>query len=226
MTTNTIALVTGANKGIGAEIASALTSRGMTVLGTARTPRNGEIQLDVTDQDSVDAAAKLVEERHGRLDVLINNAGIAEGWGVPIDTTDLDVVRKVFDTNVFGVARVTNAMIPLLRRSSAPRIVNMSSSVGSLAGAMDGELAQLPASGAYVPSKTALNSLTVQYAKHLRGDGVLVNAACPGYCATDLNGHRGHRTPAQGAEIAVRLATLADDGPTGGFFDDDGPVSW
>jgi NAD(P)-dependent dehydrogenase (short-subunit alcohol dehydrogenase family) len=134
----------------------------------------------------------------------------------------------VFEVNVIGVLAVTNAMLPLLRRSPAPRIVNMSSGVGSLAAMSDpdGPLAPMPPSAAYVPSKTALNSLTVQYARELAKDGVLVNMADPGYVATDLNGFTGYRTPAQGAAIAVRLATLGADGPTGGYFSDDGPVPW
>jgi NAD(P)-dependent dehydrogenase (short-subunit alcohol dehydrogenase family) len=127
---------------------------------------------------------------------------------------------------VIGVIRVTNTMLPLLRRSASPRIVNMSSGVGSLTrqdtpGAETG-----PISAAYAPSKTFLNAVTVQYARELRDTNILINAACPGYCATDLNGHRGVRTPEQGAAIAIRLATLPDDGPTGGFFDDNGVMPW
>jgi NAD(P)-dependent dehydrogenase (short-subunit alcohol dehydrogenase family) len=127
---------------------------------------------------------------------------------------------------VIGVIRVTNAMLPLLRRSASPRIVNMSSSVGSLTrqsapGAQAG-----PISAAYAPSKTFLNGVTVQYARELRDTNILINAANPGYCATDLNGFRGTRTPEQGAAIAIRLATLPDGGPTGGFFEDDGAVPW
>jgi NAD(P)-dependent dehydrogenase (short-subunit alcohol dehydrogenase family) len=119
-------------------------------------------------------------------------------------------------------------MLPLLRRSASPRIVNMSSTVGSLARQTgpDGEHATGPISVAYAPSKTFLNAVTVQYARELRDTGILINAGCPGYCATDLNGHRGVRTPGQGAAIAIRLATLPDDGPTGGFFDDAGVVPW
>lgn len=143
----------------------------------------------------------------------------------------MDTVRAAFETNVFGVMMVTNAMIPLLRRSPAARIVNISSDVGSLAKMADSAhyFATLPGSAAYPPSKTALNSLTVQYAKDLRADNILVNAAAPGACATDFTKHLGipiTRTAADGAAIAVRLATLGPDGPTGGFFSDDGPVPW
>jgi NAD(P)-dependent dehydrogenase (short-subunit alcohol dehydrogenase family) len=238
-----IALVTGANKGIGREIAAQLAELGMTVLLAARDPQRraeaaaalrsagGDVHpvgLDVTDPTTVRAAAEYVDERFGRLDVLVNNAGITGNGGQAPSTADLDTVRKVFETNVFGVIAVTNAMLPLLLRSPAPRIVNVSSGVGSLAAMNDPDspLAGLPASAAYVPSKTALNSVTVQYAKELRKVDILVNAADPGYCATDLNNHTGYRSAAQGAAIAVRLATLGPDGPTGGFFNDDGPVPW
>jgi NAD(P)-dependent dehydrogenase (short-subunit alcohol dehydrogenase family) len=123
---------------------------------------------------------------------------------------------------------VTNAMLPLLRRSPAPRIVNLSSHAASLTitSGPDGRLATLPQSAAYAPSKAALNALTVQYANELRKDGILINAAAPGFCATDINNHSGHRTAAQGAAVVVRLATLGADGPTGGFFSEDGPMPW
>ncbi|MEO3892006.1 SDR family NAD(P)-dependent oxidoreductase [Nonomuraea sp. B5E05] len=131
-------------------------------------------------------------------------------------TVDLDMVRAVFETNVFGVIAVTNAMLPLLRRSPAPRIINVSSGGASLTinGDPDGPFTGLPTSAAYSPSKTALNALTVQYANELRKDGILVNAAAPGYVATDINDHSGFLTPAQGATLLVRLATLGADGPT------------
>jgi NAD(P)-dependent dehydrogenase (short-subunit alcohol dehydrogenase family) len=138
------------------------------------------------------------------------------------------MVRAVFETNVFGVIAVTNAMLPLLRRSPAPRIVNISSAAGSLTIASDpyGPLAGLPTSAAYTPSKTALNALTVQYANELRKDGILVNAADPGFVDTDINNHTGYLTTAQGAAVVVRLATLGADGPTGGFFSEGGPLPW
>lgn len=238
MTEKKIALVTGANKGIGYEIVTQLTALGMTVLLGSRDPQRGAdaakalnvepVTIDVTDPESVAAAAAFIDTRYGRLDVLVNNAGIAGGWGQLPTSADLDDVRAVFETNVFGVITVTNAMLPLLSRSPAARIVNLSSGVGSLAMMSDpnSPLVNLPASAAYVPSKTALNALTLQYAKELAKSGILVNAADPGYCATDLNGHRGFRTAAQGAAIAVHLATLDADGPTGGYFNDDGPVPW
>jgi NAD(P)-dependent dehydrogenase (short-subunit alcohol dehydrogenase family) len=235
MTAN-IALVTGANKGIGYEIVKQLTELGMTVLLAARDPQRGTdaakelgvdfVQLDVTDAASAQAAAATVEDRFGHLDILVNNAGITGGQRQLPSVADVDLARAVFETNYFGVITVTNAMLPLLHRSEKPRIVNLSSGVGSLANMNDPDspLSDLPPGLAYVPSKTALNSLTVQYAKELRKDGVLVNAADPGWCATDLNNHAGFRTAAQGAAVAVHLATLGADGPTGGFFTDDGAV--
>lgn len=143
-------------------------------------------------------------------------------------TIDLDMVRGVFETNVFGVISVTNAMLPMLRRSPAPRIVNVSSHAASLTimSDPDGPMAGLLSSAAYTPSKAALNALTVQYANELRKDGILVNAVAPGYVDTDSNDHTGFLTPAQGAAVLVRLATLGVDGPTGGFFSEDGPVPW
>jgi NAD(P)-dependent dehydrogenase (short-subunit alcohol dehydrogenase family) len=231
MTDNTIALITGANKGIGREIAAQLVARGVTVLLAGRNPELVEaaanelgarpVVLDVTDDASVVAAAKLVEQEHGRLDVLVNNAGISGERG----NNTLANVQKVFATNVFGVIRVTDAFLPLLLRSAAPRIVNVSSSVGSLTH-MGSPENQMPFSLTYPTSKTALNAITVQYARELGKQGVKVNAVCPGYCATDLNNFNGFRTPQQGAEIAVSMATIGEDGPNGGFFDENGPVAW
>jgi NAD(P)-dependent dehydrogenase (short-subunit alcohol dehydrogenase family) len=241
MSERTIALVTGANKGIGHEIAAGLGALGWSVGVGARDDERREaavaklraagtdafgVPLDVTDDASVAAAARLMEERAGRLDVLVNNAAVT--GGVPQEPTlvDPDTVRAVVDTNVIGVIRVTNAMLPLLRRSDAPRIVNMSSSVGSLTRQTTPGAETGPISAAYAPSKTFLNAVTVQYAKELRDTNILVNAGCPGFCATDLNGFRGVRTPQQGAAIGIRLATLPDDGPSGGFFEDAGAVPW
>ncbi|GAB3937323.1 SDR family oxidoreductase [Micromonospora vulcania] len=184
------------------------------------------VPLDVTDDDSVDAAVRLFEERAGRLDALVNNAGVTGGMPQEPTNADLSIVRTAFETNVIGVIRVTSAMLPLLRRSTAPRIVNMSSSVGSFARQLDPEENSGPLSVAYAPSKSFLNAVTVQYAKELSGTNILINAACPGFTATDLNNFRGVRTAEQGAAIAIRLATLPDDGPTGGFFDDAGVVPW
>ncbi|PKV93090.1 NAD(P)-dependent dehydrogenase (short-subunit alcohol dehydrogenase family) [Amycolatopsis echigonensis] len=228
------ALVTGANKGIGLAIARGLGSIGFTVAVGARDEKNREkaveelraagidafgVALDVTSEDSVAAAAKGLD----RLDVLVNNAGIGgklDGGAQDPTTLDLDVLRTVLDTNVFGVVRVTNAMLPLLREAESPRIVNVSSNMGSL------KLRTGPVLAAYAPSKTMLNSITVQYARVLADTNVIINAACPGYVATDFTGYAGTRTPEQGAAIAVKLATLPDDGPRGGFFDDAGEIPW
>jgi NAD(P)-dependent dehydrogenase (short-subunit alcohol dehydrogenase family) len=241
MSEKTIVLVTGANKGIGYEIAAGLGAPGWTVGVGARDKERREaaveklraggvdafgVPLDVTDDASVTAAARLIEERSGRLDVLVNNAGVT-GCG-PQEPTVVDpaAVRAAVETNVIGVLRVTNAMLPLLRRSASPRIVNMSSTVGSLTRQTDPDAETGPLSAAYSPSKSMLNALTIQYAKELRDTNILINAGCPGYTATDLNGFRGVRTPEQGAAIAIQLATLPDDGPTGGFFEDAGVVPW
>jgi NAD(P)-dependent dehydrogenase (short-subunit alcohol dehydrogenase family) len=248
----TIALITGANKGIGFETARQLGARGVTVLAGARDEARGIaaeralreglqnglgddlpsglrdlqslrdgadvrfVPLDVTDATSVREAAKWIEKEYGRLDILVNNAGIAVGGGPPSET-DLEAMREVFQTNVFGVIMVTNAMLPLLRRAPAARIVNVSSEVGSIAAMTDlgSPLAQMPAGLAYPSSKTALNMITALYAKELRDTAIKVNAANPGYTATDLNGNSGFRSAAEGAEVSVHLATLDASGPTG-----------
>jgi NAD(P)-dependent dehydrogenase (short-subunit alcohol dehydrogenase family) len=241
MSESTIALVTGANKGIGYEIAVGLGALGWSVGVGARDAQRRDaaveklrangvdafgVPLDVTDDASVAAAARLIEERTGRLDVLVSNAGVTGGGPQEPTVVDPAAVRAAVETNVIGVLRVTNAMLPLLRRSASPRIVNMSSSVGSLARQTDPAAETGPLSAAYSPSKSMLNALTIQYAKELRDTNILINAGCPGYTATDLNGFRGVRTPEQGAAIAIQLATLPDDGPTGGFFEDAGVVPW
>lgn len=243
MSEKTIALVTGANKGIGYEIAAGLGALGWSVGVGARDRHRREaaveklraggadafgVALDVTDDASVAAAAALLEEQAGRLDVLVNNAAVTGGMPQEPTRVDPDAVRTAVETNVIGVIRVTNAMLPLLRRSASPRIVNMSSSVGSLTlqASETSGVAASPVSAAYAPSKSFLNAVMLQYVKELRGSNILINAGCPGYTATDLNGFQGVRTPEQGAAIALRLATLPDDGPTGGFFDDAGVVPW
>ncbi|WP_426511741.1 SDR family NAD(P)-dependent oxidoreductase [Dactylosporangium sp. McL0621] len=235
MTDSKVALVTGANKGIGYEIAAGLGALGFRVgVGARDAERLADalaklhaagvdafaVPLDVTSDASVSAAAASLS----RLDVLVNNAGVTGGMPQQPTLADLDAIRRAVETNVVGVVRVTNAFLPLLRESPAPRIVNMSSSVGSLTRQAAGDMG--PLSVAYAPSKSFLNAVTLQYAKELHDTAVLVNAGCPGYCATDLNGFRGVRTAAQGAAIAIHLATLPDDGPSGGFFDDEGVVPW
>ncbi|GAB3685902.1 SDR family oxidoreductase [Angustibacter aerolatus] len=238
MTDTRVALVTGANKGIGLAVAHGLGALGFTVAVGARDEGRREdavrglrgagvdafgVALDVTSDASVAAAAEGLERTAGRLDVLVNNAGIGgrTDRGAQDPTTlDLEVVRAVLETNVFGAVRVTNAVLPLLLRSRSPRVVNVSSNMGSLT------LRTGPVMAAYAPSKSMLNSLTVQYARRLADTAVLVNACCPGYVATDFTGHASARTPEEGAAVVVRLSTLPDDGPSGGFFDDAGVAPW
>ncbi|WP_433057440.1 SDR family oxidoreductase [Dactylosporangium sp. CS-033363] len=232
MTTKT-ALVTGANKGIGLEIARQLRALGLHVLVGARDPLRGKeaaaaigaefLQLDVTDPDSIAAAAAQVEV----LDVLVNNAGVLLERGALPSATPVAMLRETYEVNVLGVVAVTNAFLPALRRAPAGRIVNLGSGLGSLAFTADPShvYAQNPLL-AYNSSKTALAAVTLSYANELRSTPIKVNLADPGYCATDLNFHSGPRTPTQGATAAVRLATLHDDGPTGAFHDEDGVVPW
>ncbi|MDO3687243.1 SDR family oxidoreductase [Micromonospora sp. C28ISP2-4] len=243
MSERTIALVTGANKGIGYEIAAGLGALGWRVgVGARDEQRLAEavaklraagvdafgVPLDVTDDASVAAAARLLETEAGGLDVLVNNAGVTGGGRQQPGDVDLATIRTAVEVNVIGVVRVTEAMLPLLRRSDSPRIVNMSSGVGSLTrqSASEGEHQTGPLSVAYSPSKSMLNAVTIQYARALSGTNILINAGCPGFTATDLNGFRGVRTPQQGAAIGIRLATLPDDGPTGGYFEDAGTIPW
>ncbi|MDP9026504.1 MAG: SDR family oxidoreductase [Actinomycetota bacterium] len=232
--TTAVALVTGANKGIGYETARQLARLGITVLVGARDEIRGReaetslrqggadaryVPLDVTDGASIQEAAAWIEAEYGRLDILINNAGtasLARLRTLPSETS-LEDMRAVYEINVFGVVAVTNAMLPLLRRAPAARIVNVSSEVGSIASQTSPQspLFSMPASAQYPSSKTAVNMLTAMYAKELRGTPIKVNAANPGFTATDFNGHRGHRTASQGAEPSVHLATLPADGPSG-----------
>ena len=242
----TIALITGGNRGIGRAAAEQLGRRGMTVVLGSRNPSQGEdaaaglradgidayaVALDVTDPATVAAAAARIDEQFGHLDVLVNNAGVSGALAKGPSQADLDDVRAVFQTNYFGVITVTNTMLPLLRRSSAARIVNVSSRVGSLTRMTDltDYFARGPASAGYAPSKTALNMLTVQYAKELLPEGILVNAINPGACSTDFITGMGltlTRTAHDGAKIIVELATAGRDCPTGGVFDDNGRVPW
>jgi len=240
--TEAIALVTGANKGIGREISRQLASQGIFVLMGARDRERGEkaaadlraqglpvefIQIDVTSQADVDRAAAEVERRHGRHDILVNNAGVALDWFAGSELT-VEVFRETFETNVFGVFRVTKAFLPLLRKSKHGRIVNLSSGLGSLTRHTDTNSALTLRNMllAYSASKAALNMITVQFANELKSAGIKVNSACPGYTATDMNQHRGMKTVEQGAATPLRLALLPDDGPTGGVFSDDGPEPW
>lgn len=238
----TIALVTGANKGIGREISRQLAAKGTLVLVGARDRERGEkavadlraqglavefVQLDVTSDGSVERAAAEVQRRHGRLDILVNNAGIALDWCPPSELS-VDLFQETFETNVFGAFRVTKAMLPLLKKSKHGRIVNISSGLGSLTrnAAPDGGLTISNQLLAYCASKAALNMITIHFAHELKSAGIKVNSANPGYTATDMNQHRGTKTVQQGAATAVRLATLPDDGPTAGAFSDEGSEPW
>ncbi len=236
MTTRT--LITGANKGLGFESARRLVAAGHTVYLGSRDAERGRraadllgarpVQLDVTDDASVTAAARTIEA-DGGLDVLVNNAGIEKRGpdNSVIGAADLtaDMMRQLFETNVFGTVRVTHAFLPLLRRSAAPVVVNVSSGLASLTRVSD---ASNPAHAypgiAYPASKTTVNMITVQYAKAF--PTMRVNAVEPGFTRTDLNGNTGTQTVEQGAEIIVRMARLGADGPTGGYFDADGPLPW
>jgi len=245
MTTDTlrgkVALVTGANKGIGLEIARQLAQQGSTVLIGARDSQRGEeaaqtlrlegldarfLPLDVTDQATIDAAAKQIESEFGKLDILVNNAAVALDQ-TPPSGLEMETLRTTYDTNVFGVFAVIKAMLPLIKKSEAGRIVNMSSGLGSLTQTSDPNWGFAGVNLlAYNSSKSAVNAITVQFANELRDTPIKVNAADPGYVATDLNQHRGHRTVQQGATAPVRLATLPADGPTGSYFDENGGVPW
>jgi NAD(P)-dependent dehydrogenase (short-subunit alcohol dehydrogenase family) len=250
MTDKRIALVTGANQGIGLQIAKDLAAEGFVVLVGSRNFENGQkaareiganahaVQLNVTDKASIAAAAEHIGEAFGRLDVLVNNAGISK-IGQPrgtleeivkggrISNASLDDIRTIYETNVFGVIAVTQAVLPLLRQSNAARVVNVSSGVGSLTRTLGPGGEHLRALyGMYSASKTALNAVTVGLALDLGPEGIKVNAACPGYTRTALNNFQGTRTVEEGAREPVRLALLDDNGPTASYSNDEGPLPW
>jgi NAD(P)-dependent dehydrogenase (short-subunit alcohol dehydrogenase family) len=227
---------------LGYETARRFGELGLTVLVGARDPGRGEAAVARLLRRgrgralrsagphgglaTVSAAARTVAERFGRLDVLVNNAGV--GGGQRPSQQDLPAMRALFETNVFGTIAVTQAFLPLLERSPAARIVNVSTTLASLSLAADPShrITQWNELFGYTASKAALNAFTVRLAHELRPQHIKVNSACPGYVATDFNQGRGLRTVEQGAEIIVRLATLPDDGPTAGFFDEAGAVAW
>jgi NAD(P)-dependent dehydrogenase (short-subunit alcohol dehydrogenase family) len=244
-----VALVTGANKGIGLQIAKELAAHDFTVLVGSRDLENGHaaaksigsdahaLQIDVTDDSSIAAAAARIRNEFGRLDVLINNAAISHA-GKPgqtfqeimqtnsITSAPLADVRTVWDTNVFGVIAVTQAMLPLLRDAPAGRIVNMGSTGGSLAWNSAPGNSHRAMFGNYSASKSAAHAITLAFAFSLESTNIKVNIACPGHTGTALNNFSGARTVEQGAREAVRLALLGADGPTGSFSDEAGPVAW
>lgn len=234
----TTILITGGNKGLGFETARQLIAAGHTMYLGSRDAELGRraaeqlgarmIQLDVTDDASVEAAAKTITA-DGGLDVLINNAGIEERADgnalIGAAAVTADIMRRTFETNVFGTVRVLHAFLPLLQRSAAPVVVNLSSGLGSLARLTTADTPTYAYLGvAYPASKTAVNAITVQFAKTF--PKMRINAVEPGFTKTDLNGNTGIQTVEQGAEIVVRMAQVGPDGPTGGYFDTNGPLPW
>ena len=240
--TKEIALVTGANKGIGYQVALELGGAGMIVYLGSRNLENGTaaasqlqdkgfdvrpIVLDVDDKESIRAASDRLTSEFGRLDVLINNAGIVAPGDASAGTVDIDALRRTFETNFFGAVSLTQSLLPLIRKSSNGRIVNVSSGLGSLTLNAD------PSSGfsgwrllGYNASKAALNMFTIQLAAELKDAGIMVNAVNPGYTATDINGNRGHQTLEEGAAEIVRMALQTTGGPTGGFTEAEGTLPW
>ena len=237
-----IALVTGANKGIGLEIARQLAQAGVSVIIGARDPgRAGaavdalssgglevrSIALDLNHHPSIAAAAETILAEHGRLDILVNNAGIVDAEDGPPTSGSPDAARRIMDTNFVGTLAVTQAMMPVLRRSTAARIVNLSSSLGSLA--LNGDPASPYYSArliGYNASKAALNMLTVQLAEELRGTLHVINSVSPGFVKTDLTGHNGFMTPEEGAKLPVQYALLGDDAVSGRFVEASGETPW
>ncbi len=235
MNPSRIAVVTGANRGLGREIARQLLGRGLQVVLTARDPDQGEAAaarlrgdglaprfhpLDVTDDASVAALRDWLEHSFRRLDVLVNNAGVMlDTDGRRIAELPLDTLGRTLETNLYGPLRVTQALLPLMGRHGYGRIVNMASSLGQLADMGWG-------TPAYRISKTALNALTRILAAELAGTNIKVNSLCPGWVRTDMGGPNATRTVEEGADTAVWLATLPDDGPSGGFFRDRAPIPW
>lgn len=232
--TSQVALVTGANKGLGLEISRQLAKQGITVVMGSRSEEKGTaaveqlrqeglevylVKLDVTNSDDIEALPGFLQEKFGRLDILINNAGVLLDWGTQPSELNIDILRQTFEANVFGAFAVTKAILPLMKQSEAGRIVNMSSHLGSLTNTLDPHSPYYGFLGmAYQASKTALNALTVQFAKELMTTSIKVNAATPGWVQTDLGSAEAELTPEEGSDTPVWLATLPNDGPTGGFF--------
>lgn len=229
-----VAVVTGANRGIGFEICRQLARQGIHTILTSRDQAKGQAarqeladagldigyrQLDVTDAKSVPDLAAHIQQEYGRLDILVNNAGIAIDKGTSVLHTAVDTLRQTMETNLYGPLRLCQALVPLMRRQKVGRIVNISSSMGQLS-SMGSE------APSYRMSKAALNALTRILAAYLEDTGILVNSMCPGWVRTDMGGRSASRSVEEGADTAVWLATLPDDGPTGGFFRDRKPIPW
>jgi NAD(P)-dependent dehydrogenase (short-subunit alcohol dehydrogenase family) len=227
-----VALVSGGNRGIGREVARRLAEEGYRVVIGSRDPDRGEEvarelgsgvaarQLDVTDEESIERCIESVAGELGRLDVLVNSAGITGGgWSTNAYDVDLDEVRHTLETNLYGAWRLTQAALPLMRENRYGRVVNISSGMGQLAD-MGGH------APAYRLSKTGLNVLTRMLAAELEGENIVVNSCCPGWVRTDMGGPSAQRSVEEGADTPVWLATLPDDGPRGGFFRDRRPIQW
>lgn len=234
-----IALVTGANKGIGYETARQLLALGYTVLVGARDPEKGRaacdslgegthfIQIDMSANNSYAVVAEQIEKQFGVLDVLVNNAGIGVDWGVPPSQVTIDQLRETYETNVFGAIALTHTILPLLKKSEAGRIVNLTSNIGSLTNqSSSGELKDYVGALAYCSSKAALNMFTVLLAKELRNTNMKVNSAHPGWVQTDMGGEQAPMKIEDGAKTSVFLATLPPDGPTGKFFHMENELPW
>lgn len=243
MAHNRIALVTGANKGIGLEIARQLAQAGVNVIIGARDAGRAaaavkdlaaqgleaqSLSIDLNDHASIAAAAQAIEVQHGRLDILVNNAGIVDAADGPPSTSAAEAVRRIMDTNFVGTLAVTQAMLPLLRNAPAARIVNLSSSLGSLTVNSDPTSPYYDARLiGYNASKAAVNMLTVQLAQELRDTAIVVNSVSPGYVKTDLTGHNGYMTPEEGARLPVQYALLPEDNAVSGkFLEASGVTAW
>jgi NAD(P)-dependent dehydrogenase (short-subunit alcohol dehydrogenase family) len=239
---NKIALITGANKGIGYEVARQLGKQKCTVLVGARDAKLGQeaaaklkqdgidarfVKLDVTRRDTIEAARAQIEKDFGRLDILINNAGIADRADGPPSRADIDAVGRTLQTNFVGALAVAQAMLPLIRKSAAGRIVNVTSELGSITGFCDPnwKFAQVKFIG-YSASKAAMNMMTAQLAAELRDTSIKVNSVNPGYTATDLNNNQGSQTIEEGSAETIRAALFGDDGPTGQFLEAGGTLPW
>ncbi|HEX3120646.1 MAG TPA: SDR family oxidoreductase [Candidatus Acidoferrum sp.] len=237
-----IALITGANKGIGYEVARQLGKHGCTVLVGARDAKLGEeaanklkkegveaafVALDVTRRDTIEAARAGIEKEFGRLDILVNNAGIYDRGDGPPSSAEIDAVSRTLETNFVGALAVAQAMLPLIRKSAAGRIVNVSSELGSITGFGDPnwKFAAVKRIG-YCASKAAMNMMTAQLAAELRDTKIKVNSVNPGYTATDLNNHQGPQTIEEGSAETIRAALIGDDGPTGQFLETGGTLPW
>jgi len=230
-----IALATGANRGLGFEVSRQLAKLGMQVILTSRDPEKGQkaaeqlrteglevvyCPLDVTNPESIASLSQFIRDKFGRLDVLINNAGLMiDPPDISVFDAKVDTLRKTMETNVYGPLQLIQALVPLMKEHNYGRIVNVSSGMGQLTDMSGGY-------PAYRISKTSLNALTRIFADELKGTDILVNSMCPGWVKTDMGGPGATRTPEQGVDTMVWLATLPDDGPTGAFFRDREPIPW